>query len=246
MRCIQAHSEQKRKQSFRNDEGGHVRLSSYAAHMSEVAVPSLRRDAQRNLELVLAAAATVFGRRGLGATLEEVATAAGVGVGTIYRRFPNKDALIQAVFERELDNNVELLAECLQLPTGWEGLCALLRRGLDQQAADRGMSEFAFSAAIVGGPLAAVRRRVEPMMAELIRRAQIEGALRHDFTVNDVPVITFTLTRLAHTHPDLGLDLARRYLEILLAGLAPHEGAAPLPGRLDDEAYSRWLTDLPT
>lgn len=87
-----------------------------------------RRDAQRDLELVLVAADRVFAARGLGATLEEAASAAGVGVATIHRRFPSKEALVQAVFDQKIQSGVDLVAECLHVNSGWDGLCSPSRR----------------------------------------------------------------------------------------------------------------------
>ncbi|HJQ45086.1 MAG TPA: TetR family transcriptional regulator [Amycolatopsis sp.] len=204
----------------------------------------LRRDARRNLELVVSAADRVFAAQGLGATLEDVAAAAGVGVGTVYRRFASKEALIQAVADRKLRTGIELLTEAQRAPSAWEGLVFYLRVGLDLHAKDRGLHEFMHTPELIGERLAEIRAAVAPLMADLIGRAQAEGALRADFAVNDLPLIGLMLSRLAHTHPTLGPRFARRYLELLLKGLAPSQDPAPIPCAPDDDSYTAWCAVL--
>ena len=214
--------------------------------MSTTSAPpgALRRDAQRNLELVVAAADRVFAARGLGATLADVAAGAGVGVGTIYRRFPTKEALVQAVFDHQIQTGAELVAECLQFSSARHGLDTLLRRGLELQGGNRGLHEFMYKPELLSGRLVEIQARVEPLIAELVNRAKTEGALRHDFHVNDLSLIVLMLSRLAHTSPTLGPNLARRYLELLLKGLDPTPDAGPVPPCLDDHAYARWVDSL--
>ena len=203
---------------------------------------TLRRDAQRNRELVLSAAERVFAARGLDATLEEVA--AGVGVGTVYRRFPSKDALLEAVFERRLDVGARLLAECLTRASAWDGLCEFLRSSLQMQSDDRGLHEFLYTLDTNHGRFARLRARIAPPLTELVERAKAEGALRSDFRATDVPLLILMFSRLAHTDRVLGPAMARRYLELLLKGLAPGPDPTPLPGAADDEALGTWFTAL--
>lgn len=196
-----------------------------------------RSDAVRNRERVLTAAERIFGERGLDANLEEVAAAAGVGVGTVYRRFPNKAALLQAVFERRVDAGVELLAECRRLPSAWEALCAYLRRSVLEQSDDRGLHEFLYAMDVDR-----LRARLEPPLTELITRAKGEGRLRDDFRATDVPLLIMMLSRLAHTDRTFGPVMARRYLELVINGLGP--GGGPVEPPLDDDQLGDWLTSL--
>jgi AcrR family transcriptional regulator len=196
----------------------------------------LRRDAQRNLDRVLAAAEQVLAERGLDATLEEIAGAAGVGVGTIYRRFPSKDALLDAVFERRVDSGLELLRECEKLPSAWDGLCAFLRVTVAAQSSDQGLHEFLY-----GGSADRLRQRMEPPLTTLVERAKAEGKLRADFRATDIPLLIMMFSRLAHTHRTLGPAMAARYLEILLKGLAPGRDETPIPPPADDAALVGWL-----
>jgi AcrR family transcriptional regulator len=105
----------------------------------------LRRDAQRNRERILEAARDVFAARGFAATLDDVAHHAGVGVGTVYRRFPTKEALVEAIFTDRLEDLVTLVEEALAAPSAWDGLTDFLRRSARMHATDRGLRDAALS-----------------------------------------------------------------------------------------------------
>lgn len=188
----------------------------------------------------MSAAEQVFAARGLDASLEEVATAAGVGVGTVYRRFPSKAALMEAIFERRVDASVELLAECARRPSGWDGFREYLRRTVQVQTDDRGLHEFLAAS----GHIAQLRARVEPPLTELIERAKSEGALRADFRATDVPALTLMLIRLAHTDREVGPRLARRYLELILKGLGPTTDPETIEPPVDDDTLGDWFAAL--
>src|ERR1700721_3342156 len=98
----------------------------------EPAPRPLRRDAERNRQRILRAAAEVFTTRGLQATLDDVARHAGVGVGTVYRRFPDKESLVEALFEERLAAMVALAEKALAEPDSWTGLVSFLSSACDQ------------------------------------------------------------------------------------------------------------------
>jgi len=81
----------------------------------------LRTDAERNRSRIIEAATAAFARRGLDVPLEEVADGAGVGIGTLYRRFAGRDELIGACFERRLAQYAEAAGDALEAPDGWAG-----------------------------------------------------------------------------------------------------------------------------
>ena len=112
-----------------------VELRSDVAGIDVVGIASaerkLRADAARNRQRVLAAAAEVFAERGLDVSLDEVAHAAGVGVGTLYRRFPNKEALVDALFEDKVENMVVLAHEAEALDDPWEGFVYFIEHALE-------------------------------------------------------------------------------------------------------------------
>src|ERR1041385_4532422 len=101
----------------------------------------LRAAAVRNRERILAAAADVFADRGLDVSLDDVARHAGVGVGTVYRRFPGKEALAEALFHDRLDGLVALAGHALARPDAWEGLVWFLEQAGALLATDRGMRQ---------------------------------------------------------------------------------------------------------
>src|SRR3974377_1979810 len=114
---------------------------SYTRHMSTAAERPLRKDAERNRRRILDAAAELFMERGLGVTLNDIAHHADVGVGTVYRRFPDKDVLTDAFFEEKIGEIVALAEAALTDPDPWRGLTSFLERGLELQARDKGLKQ---------------------------------------------------------------------------------------------------------
>ena len=102
---------------------------------------TLRRDAARNRERLVAAGRELFAQRGLGATLNDVARHAGVGVGTACRRFATEEELIEAIWQQQVDELETILRAALAAPDPWEGLALYLERSLAAQAGDRGMGQ---------------------------------------------------------------------------------------------------------
>lgn len=179
----------------------------------------MRADAERNRAKILEAAADVFASAGVEATLHDVAARAGVGVGTVYRRFPEKTQLIEELFEQQVSELVGLMEEALEDPDPWRGLTGFLRRNLELQARDR-----AFREIIVGTPEAAerigqIRARMFPLGARLMQRAKDAGALRADCEASDIPMMFLMLTTLLDAAREVEPDLWRRYLEIFIQGL---------------------------
>src|ERR1700694_204012 len=97
----------------------------------------LRKDAERNRQRIIEAATELFAERGLGVTLNDVAHYAGVGVGTVYRRYPDKADLIEEVFEHRLGELAGLAEAARDDPDPWKGLTNFLERSLELQARDR-------------------------------------------------------------------------------------------------------------
>src|ERR1700712_4143530 len=101
----------------------------------------LRKDAERNRERLLAAARELFATRGLGVTLNDIAHHAGVGVGTAYRRFANKEEVIDALFEQRLAAVADVAQEALDDPDAWNGLVAFISRAMHMQLGDLGLNQ---------------------------------------------------------------------------------------------------------
>ncbi|GIF11844.1 TetR/AcrR family transcriptional regulator [Actinoplanes teichomyceticus] len=186
--------------------------------MAETARP-LRRDAQRNRERILTAARDVFAARGFAATLDDVAHHAGVGVGTVYRRFPTKEALIEALFADRLEDLVSLAEDAAALPAAWDGLTLLLRRSVEMHAVDRGLRDAALCIGIDRHQFAKAGEQLVPLLQDLIERAHAEGTLRADVGLNDFPIIMATVTDLARHTGGGRPDVYRRFLELVIDGL---------------------------
>ncbi|NIZ92870.1 TetR/AcrR family transcriptional regulator [Kineococcus rubinsiae] len=197
----------------------------------------LRRDAERNRRRLLDAARDVFADRGFAATLDDVAHAAGLGVGTVYRRFPDKDALVEALFEERITGLVELAEEAARAEDAWEGLAGFLVASSERMAEDRGLRQVVMSPHHGRAGVALARSQLAPRVEGLLRRAQESGQLRPDVAASDV-VTTLEAVQVAAeiggtAHPEHW----RRLFAVLLDGLrCPPGGCAALPGRpLDEE-----------
>jgi AcrR family transcriptional regulator len=208
-------------------------------------VAPLRADAERNRRRILAAAKDLFATRGLDVTLDEIARHAGVGTGTAYRRFPNKDALIDALMVDRVGELADIARDCLEEPDPWVGLTGYLERALAVQAADRGLKEVLFSSGRGRERSNQARQQIAPVVTKLVRRAKEAGVVRQDFETSDVPLINFMINTLVDFGRDVEPDLYKRYLAIVIDGLRPREDLEPLPVPAlkvptFQEALARW------
>jgi AcrR family transcriptional regulator len=184
----------------------------------------LRRDAERNRQRILAAAAQVFSERGLDATLDEVARAAGVGIGTVYRRFPDKEALIADLFRERVDNLVTVAEDACAAPDPWQAVVSYLEYAAAAMAGDTGLRQLMMFAAYDRDQVCYARDRMRPVISKLVERAQASGDLRGDFEATDVKMIAFMLASLAEYAAAVAPDVWRRYLAMLIDGLRPSRG----------------------
>jgi len=190
----------------------------------------LRRDAERNRLRILQAAREVFADRGLDASLDQIAAHAGVGVGTVYRRFPDKDALIDALFEERIDEVAAAAQHALSAPDPWEGLVGFLQEGNALSAYDRGLRQVLRSRGAHKTERA--REKVVPIATELVARAQRAGALRADLDPLDLPVIQLMVSAVADMTHEVSPELWQRALTIIIDGLAStRQTPTPLPGK---------------
>lgn len=209
----------------------------------------LRKDAARNRERLLQAGREVFAQRGLDATLNDVAHHAGVGVGTAYRRFANKDELIDAIRLHQDDELEEILDDALADPDPWAGLVSYLERSLALHARDRGMAQILAGRRTRPELHDASRDRLAPLVNRVADRAREAGVLRDDVTGTDLVFLQIAFTAVAAVaqagpavegRDDLD-QLQRRYLAIALDGLRPHREAAtplPVPALTTDEIHA--------
>jgi AcrR family transcriptional regulator len=201
----------------------------------------LRRDAERNRQRILAAAAEVLSERGLDATLDEVARTAGVGVGTVYRRFPDKESLIEALFRDRIDAMVLAAEQALTEPDPWQALVSYLEFAIELMAGNAGLRQILMFSTYGKDRVAYARSQMQPVISNLVERAQASGDLRPDFAGTDVKMIVFMLSSLAEYASASRPDIWRRYLALLIDGLRPArdiatELPAPPPTAEDLEA----------
>jgi AcrR family transcriptional regulator len=188
----------------------------------------LRADARRNREKVLAAARAVFSEHGRDAQIDDVARRAGVGVGTVYRHFPTKEALIEALMVAAFEAIAAQAEAALEVEDPWEAFTSVLWRGAEIMAADRALSEVFAS---IPGAMESAMPTVEGLtetVAEVIRRAQAAGALRGGLIVDDIPMVMCGIgsaTKKEHRCSDAW----RRHLTIVLDGLRASAASGPLP-----------------
>jgi AcrR family transcriptional regulator len=202
----------------------------------------LRADATRNRQRILSAAAEVFADRGLDATLDEVAEHAGVGVATVYRRFPNKEALVEALFEEAVNGLVDLAIEAAAAEDSWVGLAWFLEHATQMQADDLGLRDVVLHGAYGRDRVAQAKERITPVVAELIERAQRDGHLRPDLVTADLPIIDLMLSSVSAYTGGIAPELWRRYLGIMLDGLRTGRSSfSPLPPGPEAEAVEAAL-----
>jgi AcrR family transcriptional regulator len=188
----------------------------------------LRTDAERNRTRIIEAATAAFARRGLDVPLEEVADKAGVGIGTLYRRFSGRDELIGACFERRLAEYASAAEDALAALDGWTGFTGYVERICAMQAADRGLADVLNRSMPNAKALEAHRARGYEVSVRLIERAQAEGSLRADVVAEDLALLFMANAGVIEVTQRAAPDAWRRFVAIFLDGLRS-EGTASLP-----------------
>ncbi|HEY1919114.1 MAG TPA: TetR/AcrR family transcriptional regulator [Streptosporangiaceae bacterium] len=188
-----------------------------------------RKDAERNRQRLLAAAREVFRDRGVAATLNDVAHHAGLGVGTVYRHFANKEELIDALFDDMVETIDGYVREATEQPDAWLGLIAALEKTCEVQAFDRGLREVMLGTGRGPERQQQMRERVAPKVDALVTRAQEQGTLRADIVPADFPILQLMVGAVSDHTGQPGLW--HRYLAIIVDGLRARPGESlPLPG----------------
>lgn len=174
----------------------------------------LRRDAAENRDRLLAAAGRVFDAQGLEAAVADIAREAGVGMGTLYRRFPTKDALIDALVQEVLQSIIEMATTALDQPGG-TGLEHFLRESAQYQAQHRGCLPRLWSTEHASVQTA------RGLITQLLDDAKAHARVREDLTNTDVTVIMWSIRGILETTGALAPNAWRRHLELLIAGMRP-------------------------
>lgn len=188
----------------------------------------VRSDAKRNRERLVASARELFAQSGIEVSVEEITQHAGVGMGTLYRHFPTKDELIDAVLEDAFAEIIEIAREAAAAEDAWNGLTHFFERMLALHAANRGVKDIVAARAHGARRAEAMRARIRPLLTHVIETAHEQGTLRRDFTIDDLPLVVWTAGRIIELTESAAPGLWRRYLGLLLDGLRP-DAATPLP-----------------
>jgi AcrR family transcriptional regulator len=188
----------------------------------------LRRDAERNRQRILAAARTLFAEQGLGVSHDQLAEAADVAVGTVYRRFPDKESLIEALFAEEVDELLDRAEAALQIADPWKALVAFITQTLEIHAANRSLKELALGGAPGLALVAEAHERLSPIMEELVGRAQAAGRLREGIGAEDFVLVPIMIGSIIDTAREVDPELWRRALALVLDGYrAQNDGELP-------------------
>jgi AcrR family transcriptional regulator len=205
----------------------------------------LRRDAERNRRRILDAARELVAEVGLDISHDDIARAAEVGVGTVYRRFPDKQELLDELFDERVDQIIELVDAALEIEDPWQGLCAFVAGNLELQAGDQGLKELMLGNGRAGELAQRAQRRIGPAVRELVRRAHASGQLRPDVGVEDFPLIQMMIGAVMEDARHIDPDLWRRALALVLDGYRAGARPEPLPGSVPtpediEQVLSHW------
>lgn len=195
---------------------------------TEIEGRPLRADARRNRRRILDAANEVFAEHGLEASLDQIAEHAGLGVGTVYRRFPDKDTLIDELFEERLAEFVEVAEECAAMRDPWIGLTTFIGRGSLLQGKNMGLRELLLGPGLNRKLVDRPRSLLQPLVGSMVERAKASGQLRPDYEVLDVPFAEIMLAEVIRVAGPDAPDVWRRYFTMIVDGMRA-ENATPLP-----------------
>lgn len=187
-----------------------------------------RADAERNRRRILDAAASVFAERGAGATLNDVARAAGVGVATVYRKFPDKEAVFDALFDVKIGNLLRLAAEASREEDPGLAFRGFLLEVLETRATDRSLGTVVMRTGRGERFATELGRGLAPTVERLIGRAQAAGEVREGFTGQDVCILSLMVGAVADNTRDVDPLIWRRYAQILIDGTRPSAVTEPL------------------
>jgi AcrR family transcriptional regulator len=178
-----------------------------------------RRDAKRNRERIVTAAREVFSSAGADAPAREIARRADLGVGTLYRHFPVRADLVDAVLEEAFEELIQVAEAALAEPDPWSGFVRFVDEALVLHAQNRALKDVVESEEHGRELARAMRRRIRPLTEQLIARAQADGTLRPDFALQDLALLFWGSDRVIELAADVAPELWRRQLGLMLDGL---------------------------
>lgn len=181
--------------------------------------PPLRRDAERNRQLLLRTAYDLMATHGLDVPYEDIARAAGTGMGTVYRRFPQRQDLLDALFGEHIDTVTGFAEQAARYDDAWAGLTWFLERQLEIEAQSRGLGELLRSRHQATALVQRAHERMTPLVASLIARAVQAGQLPAGATPADFVAAHVMVGSVMDASRAFAPQLWRRALRVALAGL---------------------------
>jgi AcrR family transcriptional regulator len=203
----------------------------------------LRSDACRNRDAILAAARDVFARQGLQAPLEDIARQAGVGIATVYRRFPSRERLVAAALLEKVRQYADAAEQARANPDPWAGFAQFVRRSCALQANDRGLSEWLSMTLPASEEVEHLRATVYRHVTDLAERAKAAGRLRPDFVPEDLLLVLIANAAVLHVS---GPDATRAWprLVALFLDAFQHTDGDCLPTAPTAAQLSRGMAQL--
>lgn len=190
---------------------------------------TLRSDALINRNRILEVARETFAARGIDVTMREIARRAGVGVATLYRRFPTKESLVAATFTDQMAACASVVDDALADPDPWRGFCTVVERICAMQAVDKGFTAAFVSAFPDSVDFEGVRVRAEEGFAELTGRAKACGQLRADFAQADLTLLIMANGGIVANTAEVAPAASRRLAALLLQSFRAHPADPPAP-----------------
>jgi AcrR family transcriptional regulator len=176
----------------------------------------LRADAARNRDAIVAVARDVFAEQGLEAPLEAIAARAGVGIATLYRRFPTREKLVAAALTDKVAEYAEAAEQALAVADPWSGFAGFVQRICELQAGDRGLSDLLSMTLSADGQIEQLRRMANDRVITLIERAKGDGTLREDFAGEDLVLLLIATAAVMHVTRSDAPGAWRRFVALAL------------------------------
>jgi AcrR family transcriptional regulator len=176
----------------------------------------LRADAARNRAAIVAVARDVFAEQGLEAPLEAIAARAGVGIATLYRRFPTREKLVAAALTEKVAEYAKAAEWALAACDPWAGFAGFVQRICELQAGDRGLSDLLSMTLSADEQVEQLRRTANDRVVTLIERAKAEGTLREDFVGEDLVLLLIATAAVMHVTRTDAPGAWRRFVALAL------------------------------
>ena len=176
--------------------------------------------------------------------MDEIARRAGVGIGTLYRHFPNRDALVEAIFAERIDEFLAVAEAALAETDAWVGLVGFLEATLELQSGDRVLKEIFVRYPPGEGHFAETRQRMRRLFEQVLARAHEQGVLRRDFVAPDLALMLWSFAPVIDATVETAPTVWRRHLHWLLDGLRPQSETPQTEPPLNDKQFAEAMRCL--